>query len=165
MYVPPSRALNSPARLYHLGPELTLQHRLHMSCPQVRPAGMRQPTQSLQCTHPSRALNSPACLYHLGPELTLQHRLHMSCPQLRPAGMRQPTQSLQCWRALEKALWGFRSSLFCLFLDSCGLSPSSWGRFGCCSFASSSLKGSVADPRHFGVDPDPDTDPRVHASD
>jgi hypothetical protein len=24
---------------------------------------------------------------------------------------------------------------------------------------------SVADPRHFGVDPDPDLDPRIHASD
>jgi hypothetical protein len=24
---------------------------------------------------------------------------------------------------------------------------------------------SVADPSHFGVDPDPDSDPRIHASD
>ncbi len=24
---------------------------------------------------------------------------------------------------------------------------------------------SVADPRHFGVDPDPEPDPRIHASD
>jgi serine/threonine protein kinase len=27
------------------------------------------------------------------------------------------------------------------------------------------VRDSVADPRHFGVDPDPDLDPRIHASD
>jgi hypothetical protein len=32
-------------------------------------------------------------------------------------------------------------------------------------FAGEPHQGSVADPCHFGVDPEPDPDPRIHASD
>jgi hypothetical protein len=34
-----------------------------------------------------------------------------------------------------------------------------------CTACFLTVESSVADPCHFGVDPDPDTEPRIHASD